>query len=183
MNRLRFWSCASSTGDEAYTLALQLLDMPEAKGFQFDIVGTDISRTAIKMAQEAVYRKYAIRNIPADMLKRYFSEDAAAGTWTLKDEVRRMIRFYEGNLMDEAKIRTLGKFDVAFCRNVLIYFDETSKEKVLQNIANALNEDGLLLAGHSENLYPQRHIFKQQPELGQAMAYQKTPPGTQKSAV
>lgn len=180
INRIRMWSCAASTGDEAYTMALQLVDMPEARGFQFEIIGTDICRSAVATAQKAEYRKYAIRNIPQDMLKRYFTEDATGTKWNLNDEIKQFVRFQESNLMDEQRIRMLGKFDIAFCRNVLIYFDDVSKEKVLMNIYSALNDDGILLAGHSENLYPQRHIFKQSPELGQAMAYNKAPAGTQK---
>ena len=179
--KLRFWSCASSTGDEAYTMALQLLTLPEARGMQFEIVGTDICRDAIEKANKAEYRKYAIRNIPVDMLAQYFTTSVDGHVHTLKQEVRNMVRFQECNLMDSDRIRMLGKFDFAFCRNVLIYFDEDSKEKALQNIYSTLPEDGFLIAGHSENLYSHRHIFKAVKEHSQAHAYTKAPPGTEKS--
>lgn len=180
-SKMRFWSCASSTGDEAYTMALQLLSIPEARGMQFEIIGTDICRDAINKAQSAEYRKYAIRNIPLDMLAQYFTTSSDGHTHSLKQEVKNMVRFQECNLMDADRIRMLGKFDFAFCRNVLIYFDEGSKEKALMNIYNSIHEDGFLIAGHSENLYSHRHIFKAVKEHSQAHAYTKAPPGTEKS--
>lgn len=180
-NKLRFWSCASSTGDEAYTMALQLLSLPEARGMQFEIIGTDICRDAIDKANKGEYRKYGIRNIPLDMLAKHFITSTDGHIHTLKEDVKRMVRFQECNLMDADRIRMLGKFDFAFCRNVLIYFDEESKEKALKNIYNSIVEDGYLIAGHSENLYSHRHIFQAVKEHSQAHAYTKAPPGTEKS--
>ena len=178
--KFRIWSCASSTGDEAYTMALQILGMEGVKDFQFEIVGTDICRDAITKAKKAVYKKYAIRNIPPDMLQRYFDTSADGMDFTLKDEVKRMVSFQECNLLDDSRIRMLGKFDLAFCRNVLIYFDGDSKEKALMNIYNALSSDGYLVAGHSENLYSHRHIFQICKEDSQAHCYVKAPEGTEK---
>lgn len=178
--RIRIWSCASSTGDEAYTTALQLLEHPAAKGMQIEIIGTDICRDAIEKAQKGTYRKYGIRNIPTDMLNKYFDIDPNGLDYHLKDEVKRMVKFQECNLIDEARIRMLGKFDFAFCRNVLIYFDNDSKEKALRNIYNSLQDDGFLMAGHSENLYSHRHIFQVDKTHSQAHAYVKAPPGTEK---
>ncbi len=180
-NKIRLWSCASSTGDEAYTMALQILRLPEARGMQFEIIGTDICRDAIQKAQKAEYRKYGIRNIPVDMLAQNFTVSNDGHVHTLKQDVRSMVKFQECNLMDSDRIRMLGRFDFAFCRNVLIYFDDASKEQVLRNIYNAILEDGFLIAGHSENLYSHRHIFKSLKEHSQAHAYCKAPPGTEKS--
>lgn len=180
-NKMRFWSCASSTGDEAYTIALQLLSLPEARGMQFEIIGTDICRDAIEKANKGEYRKYGIRNIPLDMLAQYFTASTDGHIHTLKEDVKRMVKFQECNLMDPDRIRMIGKFDFAFCRNVLIYFDEKSKEKALKNIYSSIVDDGYLIAGHSENLYSHRHIFKAVKEHSQAHAYTKAPPGTEKS--
>lgn len=179
--KIRLWSCASSTGDEAYTMALQILSLAEARGMQFEIIGTDICRDAVEKAKKAEYRKYAIRNIPTDMLTQNFSISADGHIYTLKQDIRNMVLFKECNLMDTARIRMIGKFDFAFCRNVLIYFDAESKEVALTNIYNSLLEDGFLFAGHSENLYSQRHIFKSEKEFSQAHAYTKAPVGTEKS--
>lgn len=175
---IRIWSCAASTGDEAYTTALQLMQMDEAAGFRIEIIGTDICPDAIKQAKSGVYKRYAIRNIPPAMLQRYFVEQD--NTFTISEEIKRRVRFTESNLMDSAKVRMLGKFDIAFCRNVLIYFDNASKEQVLSNIHHALNEDGILLVGHSENLYSHRHLFKTDKDNMTALAYHKAPPGTAK---
>ena len=179
--RIRIWSCASSTGDEAYTTALQFLSLPESAGMTVEIIGTDICRDALAKAQAGEYSKYAVRNIPQSMMAKYFTANAEGTRFQLSNDIKRMVRFQECNLMDADRIRMLGKFDIAFCRNVLIYFDDESKEKALMNIASALQEDGILMAGHSENLYSQRHIFTALKEHSQAHAYVKAPPGTQKS--
>lgn len=175
---LRIWSCAASTGDEAYTTALQLMQMDEAAGFRIEIIGTDICPNAIAQAKSGQYKRYAVRNIPPALLQRYFVEQE--GTYSISDEIKRRVRFTESNLMDSAKVRMLGKFDIAFCRNVLIYFDNASKEQVLSNIHSALNEDGVLLVGHSENLYSHRHLFKADKSNMSALAYHKAPPGSAK---
>ena len=180
-NKMRIWSCAASTGDEAYTTALQILSLPEARGMQFEIIGTDICRDAIEKGKKAEYKKYGVRNIPQDLMARYFTVSEDGHTFTLKDDVKTMVRFQECNLMDSERIRMLGQFDLALCRNVLIYFDDASKEKALFNIYNALKDDGFLIAGHSENLYSHRHIFKAVKDHSQAHAYEKAPQGTQPS--
>jgi chemotaxis protein methyltransferase CheR len=182
-NRLRIWSCAASTGDEAYTTALMIKSMNLDADFTIEIVGTDICHEALQKAREAKYRQYAVRNIPENLLQKYFVEDTTSHTFQLSDEIRKMVRFQECNLMDSQRIATLGKFDLAFCRNVLIYFDEPSKEKALTNIYNALSEDGILMIGHSENIYSQRHLFKQDKTRQAAIAYTKQPAGTPKHTV
>lgn len=173
-NKIRIWSCAASTGDEAYTTAFQCMGLPEAQGFTIEIIGTDISRNAIEKAKAGVYNKYAVRNIPQDLMQRCFTFNEREENYHISDEVKRMVMFQEGNLMDSNRIRMLGQFDIAFCRNVLIYFDDESKVNVLNNISSALMDDGYLLVGHSENLYPQREIFRQCKDMGQSLAYQKT---------
>ncbi len=181
---LRMWSAASSTGDELYTLALMLRDAGLwGKDLTWDMVGTDICHDALEKARAGIYRRYNVRNIPPALLQNYFAHDPngpTGETWQIKPEVRSSCRFQEGNLMDGARCTALGKFDVIFCRNVLIYFDEPSKEKAVINLANNLYDDGYVLLGHSENIYSQRHILRPVKELGAAIAYQKAPPGTPK---
>ena len=179
--KIRIWSCASSTGDEAYTTALQILAMEGAKDFRFEIIGTDICNDAVQKAKKGEYKRYAIRNIPPDMLQRYFDVAADQQTYILKDAVKNMVQFQTSSLLDETRVRMLGKFDFAFCRNVLIYFDDASKEKALTNISNALEDDGVLIAGHSENLYSYRHLFRINKDHNQTHAYEKAPAGTEKS--
>ncbi len=181
---LRLWSAASSTGDELYTLALMLREAGLwGKDLTFELVGTDICHDALDKARAGLYRKYNIRNIPPSLLQTHFAYAANPGggeTWQLSHDVRSSCRFQEGNLMDSVRCAALGKFDFIFCRNVLIYFDEPSKEKAVQHLANNLKDDGFVLLGHSENIYSQRHILKPVREYAAAIAYQKAPPGTPK---
>lgn len=183
--KFRILSAAASTGDELYTLALMLKDMGLiGKDLTFELVGTDICHDALQKARAGVYRKYNIRNVPASMLQQYFEHTVGTGlgteSWTIKPDIKQLCRFQEGNLMDVTRLAALGKFDIIFCRNVLIYFDETSKEKVVRNLASLLADDGFILLGHSENIYSQRHILKPDKTHTNAIAYSKAPPGTPK---
>jgi chemotaxis protein methyltransferase CheR len=177
----RILSAASSTGDELYTLALMLQDMGVVgKDIMFELVGTDISHDVVTKAKQGVYKKYNIRNVPAPLLQKFFKHDGSNDTWTLAPEIRTMCKFQEGNLMDTTRCQALGKFDIIFCRNVLIYFDENGKEIVCKNLASMLSEDGFVLMGHSENVYGQRHILRPDKAQVAAIAYTKAPPGTPK---
>ena len=183
--RFRILSAAASTGDELYTLALMLKDAGLlGKDMTFELVGIDICHDALQKARAGVYRKYNIRNVPAAILQQNFDHAPGSGggteTWTLKPEVKALCRFQEGNLMDGTRMAALGKFDIIFCRNVLIYFDEASKEKVVRNLSGILTDDGFVLLGHSENIYSQRHILRPDKTHTNAIAYSKAPPGTPK---
>ncbi len=183
--RFRILSAAASTGDELYTIALMLKDMGlTGKDMTFELIGTDICHDALNKARAGVYRKYNIRNVPPGLLQQNFDHTPGAGggteTWTIKPDVKAMYRFQEGNLMDATRLSTLGKFDIIFCRNVLIYFDEASKEKVVRNLTGILVDDGYVLLGHSENVYSQRHILRPDKTHTNAIAYTKAPPGTPK---
>ena len=183
--RFRILSAAASTGDELYTVALMLKDMGlVGKDMTFELVGTDICHDALQKARAGVYRKYNIRNVPASILQQNFDHAPGTGggteTWTIKPDIKAMCRFQEGNLMDATRTGALGKFDIIFCRNVLIYFDEASKEKVVRNLSTILADDGFVLLGHSENIYSQRHILRPDKTHTNAIAYSKAPPGTPK---
>ncbi len=179
-NTLRYWSCACSTGDEIYTLALQLLSMDGAQGLNHELVGTDINRDVVAIGRKANYRPYAVRNVPPALLQRYFAEDKVAQTFQLSDDVKKMVNLMEMNLLDGNRIKSMGKFDIIICRNVLIYFDDESKDKVMQNLYDVLNDDGVLILGHADDIYNQRHLFKLDRERSAVLAYQKQPPGTPK---
>lgn len=180
--RLRIWSAASSTGDEAYTLIIDMLEKNLHHEFTIELNGTDISQKALKTAKDGIYKKYAIRNIPDRLLRKHFSI-VDEYTYKLSDEIKRFATFKHCNLSDASNCKTLGKFDIVFCRNVLIYFDRESREQVLTNIYNNLNDDGFLLVGHSENLYAERHLFESCKDKLQALAYRKAAKGTQKAHI
>jgi chemotaxis protein methyltransferase CheR len=144
--RLAFWSAAASSGQEAYSLAMMLLEMGLG-GWNIDILGTDLSEPILERARQGRFLQIEVnRGLPAPYLVKYFQRHGAE--WQIKDEVRRMVRFERFDLRDS--MRGKGPFDVVFCRNVLIYFDIEAKKKILAEIRGVLSEGGLLLLGAAE---------------------------------
>jgi chemotaxis protein methyltransferase CheR len=148
--QLRVWSAASSSGQEAYSLAMIVAEATAMlAGRKVEIVGTDIARDQLARAKEGVYSQFEVqRGLPVQMLMRYFKKDDA--NWRISDSIRAMAQFREFNLLSD--LRTLGKFDVVFCRNVLIYFDQPTKARVLDAIAGVMPPDGLLYLGGAETV-------------------------------
>ncbi len=148
--KLRIWSAAASSGQEAYSLAMILAECrPQMGGRSVEIVGTDIAREQLARAQEGLYTQFEVqRGLPMQFLVRYFRKDGA--NWRLNDAIRAMASFREWNLL--ADLRGLGQFDVVFCRNVLIYFDQPTKARVLEAIARQMPADGLLYLGGAETV-------------------------------
>ncbi|MBZ5575784.1 MAG: protein-glutamate O-methyltransferase CheR [Acidobacteriia bacterium] len=144
--KLAFWSAASSFGQEAYTLAMLLLEMGLG-GWKIQILGTDLSTQAVERARAGKYLQIEVnRGLPAAYLVKYFTRVGL--DWQLKDEVRKMVRYEAMDLRQS--MRTLGPFDIVFCRNVLIYFDIESKKKILTELRGTLFRGGYLLLGGSE---------------------------------
>ncbi len=148
--RVRIWSAASSSGQEAYSLAMIVAEMRTSLGGrQVEIVGTDLSREQVHRAQEGLYSQFEVqRGLPMQHLVKYFRKEGA--NWRLNDTIRSMVSFREWNLL--ADPRPLGSFDVVFCRNVLIYFDRPTKTRVLDAIARQMAPDGLLYLGGAETV-------------------------------
>ncbi|MBM2817009.1 MAG: Protein-glutamate O-methyltransferase CheR [Ignavibacteria bacterium] len=168
----RIWSAASSTGEEAYTIALMILERIGKKypNFNFQILASDINNAVLENAKAGVYKEYAIRNVPPDVLNRYFKK--GNNTYTLTDEVRRMVKFMNINLYDQATMRTIVGCDVILCCNVLIYFDIPSKQKVITHLYDSLNKGGYLFIGYSESLHGISKAFKLV-HFPKAMVYKK----------
>lgn len=148
--QLRIWSAAASTGQEAYSLAMLIRDhFPELKSWRIEIVGTDLSKAAITRAEEAVYSQFEIqRGLPIQMLVRHF--DQVKDGWKIKPELRQMVRFTSLNLLEP--FQHLGLFDIIFCRNVLIYFDNPGKKHILDRMSRQLRTDGPLVLGAAETM-------------------------------
>jgi chemotaxis protein methyltransferase CheR len=148
--RLRIWSAAASTGQEAYSIAMVISELGGLLGDRkADIIGTDIARDALKRAREGMYSQFEIqRGLPMQMLVKYFTKEEAG--WRVKPGLRGAVDFREWNLL--ADLRPLGKFDIVFCRNVLIYFDAPTKTRVLEAIAGVLAPDGVLFLGGAETV-------------------------------
>jgi chemotaxis protein methyltransferase CheR len=158
--KLRIWSAASSSGEEAYTIAMILLDKikPLFPTFQFEIIGTDISAAVLEKARAGVYKEYAVRNMPPYYLNKYFTREG--DKFLLSPEVKSMAKFMSTNLYETSTMRTMSNFDVVFCCNVLIYFDTPAKQQVVANLYDALNKGGYLFIGYSESLHGVSKAFK-----------------------
>lgn len=159
--KLRIWSAGSSSGEEAYTMAMILLEKRATilKDWIIEIVGTDISETVIAQAREGVYNAYAVRNTPDFYRKKYFREEPG-GRFVLSPEVKKLVSFSHLNLYEDAKMVFMKSFDFIFCANVLIYFDLASKTKVVQHYYNNLQPYGYFFVGQSESLHGVNDKFK-----------------------
>jgi len=165
--RMSFWSAAASSGQEAYTLAMLLLEMGLGE-WNIQILATDLSTQVLERAAAGKFLQIEVnRGLPVSYLVKYFTR--AGLDWQLKDQVRRMVKFVPFDLRQS--MRTLGPFDLVFCRNVLIYFDIESKRKILAEIRETLFGGGYLLMGGSETTLNLDDRFSRK-LIGQAVLYQ-----------
>lgn len=146
----RILCAAASTGQEPYSLAIILAEeATKLRGWTCEIIGIDISATALERARAGVYTQFEVqRGMPAPMLLKYFHR--VGENWKIADELRAMVRFREYNLLNE--LTPFGQCDVVFCRNVLIYFDRKTKARTLENLARRIPADGALVLGASETV-------------------------------
>ncbi len=158
--KLRIWSAATSSGEEAYSVAMTFLDLikPRFPGVELEIIGTDINHAVIETAKAAKYKEYSIRNTPAYYLKKYFNQDG--NVFALDQSVKNLVSFKLFNLYDDVSMKAMYNFDIIFCANVLIYFDQRSKMKVVSHLYNALNKGGFLFIGYAETLHTISKAFK-----------------------
>jgi chemotaxis protein methyltransferase CheR len=158
--KLRIWSAASSSGEEAYTMAMILLEKRPTllKDWIIEIIGTDINETVIAQAKEGVYNAYSVRNIPEMYKRKYIREEN--GKFILSPEVKKFVTFNKLNLYEDSKMIFMKSFDFIFCANVLIYFDTASKSKVVQHFYNNLQPYGYFFVGQSESLHGVNDKFK-----------------------
>ncbi len=146
--RLRIWSAAASSGQEAYSIAMMLLELGLGS-WQVDILGTDLSHQILTRAREGRYAQIEIsRGLPAAYLVKYFKRHGLE--WEVSDQVRRMVRFEQLDLRQVPRL--FGPFDLALCRNVLIYFDLETKRKIVQSIRATMIAGGILMLGSAETL-------------------------------
>ena len=170
---LRIWSAACSSGEEPYTLAMILHRSLGIRlsDWRIEILGTDISEKVLHTAQSGRYTHYAVKSTNPMVLGRYFKKDGM--DYVLDDEIRSMVHFEKLNLKDTYAARRFGNFDVIFCRNVMIYFDDPMKKSCVQMFHKQLADDGVLMIGHSETLRSLDVAFEQV-NMPQAFAYRKS---------
>jgi len=162
--RLRIWSAACSSGEEPYTLAIMVHRTLGVRlaDWHIEILGTDISERCLNIAASGAYGDYAMRSTPELIKKRYFKHEGAQHK--LNDEIRSMVGFELHNLKDRVGAKRHGAWDVIFCRNAMIYFDDDMKRQVLRTFHEQLAADGTLFIGHSEIVRPDDAPFVARPE-------------------
>ncbi|MBI5855889.1 MAG: protein-glutamate O-methyltransferase CheR [Nitrospirae bacterium] len=157
-NRLRIWSAACSTGDEPYTLAMMLFEHRALAKWTIEILGSDISEAVLAQARSGRYGPYAVRQMPAALRQKYFTEED--GQFVLGLKVKQVVRFANINLYDSARLKLIRDQDVIFCRNCLIYFDDNGKRKIVDSLYDSLRPGGYLIIGFSESLHGVGRSFK-----------------------
>ncbi len=172
-SKLRIWSAACSSGEEPYTLAMICAEAKDTllKGMLVEIIATDISEKVLAQAKEGIYGSYTLRNLTGPQLKQHFnllSQDC----YEVKPELKQLVSLKLVNLVEYSAYKALGSFEVIFCRNVLIYFDEAVKIKVLRGFHEQLQPKGFLLVGHSESIHSFNIGFELM-HFTKAMGYRK----------
>jgi len=155
---IRIWSAACSSGQEPYCLAM-LMKENAAKwaNVKFEILATDLSTDILNQAKSATYTQFEVqRGMPIMMLVKYFTQ--VGDKWTLKDDIKSMVKFQKFNLLDP--MDAFGTFDVIYCRNVLIYFDQQTKGKILEKMAKRIFKHGYLFMGGAETVLGITNAFK-----------------------
>jgi chemotaxis protein methyltransferase CheR len=164
--KLRFWSAASSTGQEAYSLAMLLLE-EGLRDWDIQILGTDFSAKVVERAEAAKYQQIEVnRGLPAALLIKHFHRSGL--DWQLSESVRRMARFQTIDL--RKSMRTMGPFDLVFCRNVMIYFDNETKRNMMKELHSTLFRGGWLLLGGAESAFGLDEWFDRK-TIGNITAY------------
>lgn len=157
--QIRIWSAAASSGQEAYSLAMILTEeAAKLQGWKIDIIGTDLSSEIIDRAKSGIYSQFEVqRGLPVTFLVKYFQQ-VGADKWQVKENIRSMVQYKTTNLL--ADFGPIGVFDVVYCRNVLIYFDQPTKSKVLDAVANVMAPDAALFLGGAETVLGITNRFK-----------------------
>ena len=160
--RIRIWCAAASTGQEPYSLAMTLKEIAQrVSGWRIDILATDLSTEVLEKARTGIYSQFEVqRGLPIQLLIKYFSQ--VGETWQIAPDLRAMVQFRPFNLLSD--FSSLGMFDVVFCRNVLIYFEQQTKIGVLERISRTIERDGYLVLGAAETVVGLTDTFRPMPD-------------------
>ncbi len=148
--KIRIWCAAASSGQEPYSIAMLLKERSaQLAGWNIEIIGTDISREILAQASEGSYTQFEVqRGLPIQMLVKYFKQ--VDKKWNLDNEIKNMVKYQYFNLLEP--MTSLGIFDIVFCRNVLIYFDDADKKQILERMTRQMTDDAVLLLGGAETV-------------------------------
>ncbi len=149
---MRIWSMPCSTGEEPYSIAMWMLEnWSEVDAWDIEIVGSDIDTRVLEAAREGFYGRRALMRLPPELIDKYF-EPAGEERWRILQDLRDSVRFSTANVMDPVETGLHGRFDVIFCRNMLIYFDDTSRRLAAENLYESLLPGGYICLGHTESM-------------------------------
>lgn len=160
-NPINIWTCASSTGEEPYSIAMTVVEHFNSFNVPVRILATDIDTNVLEKAKRGVYSLEQLKNLSPEQLKRYFLKGGGRnnGFARVKPELQRLITFRRFNLLDE-QWGNREKFDVVFCRNVMIYFDKNTQYEILKKMRPRMQPHGLFFAGHSESFHHATDLFR-----------------------
>jgi chemotaxis protein methyltransferase CheR len=169
---IRIWSVPCSTGEEPYSIAIWLLEnWPQVDAWDIEIIGSDIDTRVLEASREGVFGKRAFMRMPPDLVERYFQE-IGEERWQVLEDLRQSVSFSPVNLVETAETRAFGQFDVIFCRNVLIYFDDASRRVAAENLYENLAPGGFICLGHTESMSRISPLFEVR-RFADAIVYQR----------
>jgi chemotaxis protein methyltransferase CheR len=169
---IRIWSVPCSSGEEPYSIAIWLLqNWPPVDAFDIEIIGSDIDTKVLEAARLGIFGKRALMQLPADVIDKYFVS-LDADWWQIAGDIRGSVQFAPANLINAAETVAFGRFDVIFCRNVLIYFDDASRRIAAENLYESLLPGGFLCLGHTESMNRISPLFEVR-RFSDAIVYQR----------
>lgn len=169
---IRIWSIPSSSGEEPYSIALYLTEFwPQINEWDVELISSDIDTDILRRARQGCYSPRSVQHLPKHLLQRHFKRQAD-GDYQISDDFRQAVEFTRVNLSEPAETRAYRGFDVIFCRNLLIYFDDLSRAKAAEVFFDALNQGGFICLGHSESMSRITSLFRVR-KFPEAIVYQK----------
>ncbi len=169
--RIKIWSAACASGEEAYTIAIILREhIKDLNDWEIEIIASDINTEVLRKCEEGVYSARAVKDVPKDILKKYFSNDGTS--YIIDESIKRMVRLKRLNIINSDSVKQIRNVDILFCRNVLIYFNDKSKKQVINDFFDIINKGGYIFLGVGETLGRISASFKCV-RLARAVVYQK----------
>jgi chemotaxis protein methyltransferase CheR len=174
---IRIWSVPCSTGEEPYSIAIWLLEnWALVDRYEIEILGSDIDTRVLDQARRGVFGKRALMRLPPALVDKYFAPRDGE-EWKILDDLRESVRFSQVNIVESRETRAYGRFDVIFCRNVLIYFDDASRRIAAENLFENLAPGGYICLGHTESMSRITSLFDVR-RFADAIVYQRPPEAT-----
>jgi chemotaxis protein methyltransferase CheR len=169
---IRIWSVPCSTGEEPFSVAIWLLEnWPLVDNYEIEIVGSDIDTRVLEHARQGIFGKRSLMRLSANLVEKYFSP-LVDEKWKILDDLLNSVQFSAANIIEPGETRGFGRFDVIFCRNVLIYFDDASRRMAAENLYENLLPGGFICLGHTESMSRISPLFEVR-QFSDAIVYQR----------